>query len=107
MPGTNPVSGRVTGVAPDITDPNTIFIATAGGGVWKTTNGGTNWSPLTNNLNDPNGNPIPMFMARRCGNTRHAGNEVVYAGTGEANNSIDSYYGEGILVSIDGVRRGR
>src|SRR5437660_7593298 len=46
-PGGDPSSGRITGLAADPTDPDTIYIATAGGGVWKTTDGGTQWIPLT------------------------------------------------------------
>src|SRR5947208_3185346 len=36
-----PVSGRITGIAADPTNASIIYIAAAGGGVWKTTNGGT------------------------------------------------------------------
>jgi hypothetical protein len=112
--GSEPVSGRVTGVAADPLDANTLFIAAAGGGVWKTTNGGTSWTPLTDNLTDINGNPIVEFMGAIAETRGGLGNEVVYAGTGEANNSNqviappgfvvsnDSFYGEGILVSLDG-----
>src|SRR5437879_13786108 len=46
-PGGDPSSGRITGLAADPADPNTIYIAAAGGGVWKTADGGTNWTPLT------------------------------------------------------------
>src|SRR5215208_3932482 len=49
IPGGGPVSGRLTGIAADPTDANTIYVASAGGGVWKTTNGGTSWAPLTDN----------------------------------------------------------
>src|SRR5437868_5943742 len=45
------VSGRIVGIAAHPTDSNTIYIAAAGGGVWKTTNAtaGTalTWIPLT------------------------------------------------------------
>ena len=44
------VSGRITGVAADPTDANTIYIAAAGGGVWKTSNNGASWAPLTDAL---------------------------------------------------------
>src|SRR5436190_300188 len=40
------VSGRIVAIAAHPTDANTIYIATAGGGVWKTTNGGSSWTPL-------------------------------------------------------------
>src|SRR5438067_3810637 len=60
-PGSLPVSGRITGIAADPTDANTIYIAAAGGGVWKTTNGGTSWNPLTDGLSF-SGKPLPLFM---------------------------------------------
>lgn len=87
------VSGRVTAIAIDPTDPQTIYIGAAQGGVWKTTNGGVTWAPLSDNeaslaigalVLDPN-NP-----------------QIIYAGTGEGNFSGDSYYGLGILKSTDG-----
>src|ERR1700676_2400033 len=41
------VSGRITAIAAHPTDANTIYVAPAGGGVWKTINGGTTWTSLT------------------------------------------------------------
>ena len=43
-------SGRIAGIAAHPSDANTIYIAAAGGGVWKTTNGGSTWTPLTDNV---------------------------------------------------------
>ena len=40
-------SGRVWGIAVDPRNSNVVYIGTDGGGVWKTTDGGTNWVPLT------------------------------------------------------------
>src|SRR6516164_6731360 len=47
VPGNLPITGRITALAADPTDANTIYIAAAGGGVWKTTNAGQSWTPLT------------------------------------------------------------
>ena len=44
-----PVTGRVTGIAVDPTDANTIYISTAGGGAWKTIDDGKTWHPLFDN----------------------------------------------------------
>ena len=44
--GSGNVAGRTTGVAVDPSDPNVIYIATAGGGAWKTINGGQTWLPI-------------------------------------------------------------
>jgi autotransporter-associated beta strand protein len=43
---TENVSGRVTGIAVNPSDPNVIYLATAGGGAWKTNDGGKSWRPL-------------------------------------------------------------
>jgi hypothetical protein len=39
-------NGLVTAIAPHPTDPNTLYIGTAGGGVWKSEDQGTTWRPL-------------------------------------------------------------
>jgi hypothetical protein len=93
--GTNPASansGRIAAVAAHPTDPDTIYIAAAGGGVWKTTNGGTHWDPLTDTQATLSMSAIAIAPSNPL---------VIYAGTGEANNS-DSNFGRGILKSIDG-----
>src|SRR5438105_6885376 len=90
---TENVSGRNTGIAAHPTDANIIYVAPAGGGVWKTTSGGTNWSPLTD---------IQSTLSMGAVAIARSNPLVVYAGTGEANNSGDSNFGRGILVSTDG-----
>src|SRR6266576_3176372 len=85
-------SGRMTSVAVDPTNAAVIFAGTAGGGVWKSSNAGTTWTALTDSQAtlaigalaiDPSG-------------------QVLYAGTGEANGSVDSQAGQGILKTTDG-----
>jgi FG-GAP-like repeat len=85
-------SGRIAGVAADPVDPKTIYIAAAGGGVWKTTDAGQSWTPLTDNQ-------PTLFMGAIA--VAPSDPNVIYAGTGEANNSGDSFYGYGILVSTN------
>src|SRR5438093_2618539 len=90
---TGNVSGRNTGIAAHPTDANTIYVAPAGGGVWKTTNGGTNWTALTD---------IASTLSMGAVAIARSNPLVIYAGTGEANNSEDSNFGRGILVSTNG-----
>lgn len=45
-----PGLGRVSAIAFHPTDPNTIFLGTPAGGLWKTTDGGASWSTNTDNL---------------------------------------------------------
>src|SRR5437867_3074157 len=44
------VSGRITGIAVDPTSADTAYVAAAGGGIWKTTDGGQHWTPKTDHL---------------------------------------------------------
>lgn len=48
--GWNPGLGRVNSVTQDPADPNTLYICTPAGGLWKSTDAGTNWTVLTDNL---------------------------------------------------------
>jgi photosystem II stability/assembly factor-like uncharacterized protein len=92
MTNNNYISGRTNSIAFHPTNPNIIYIAAAQGGVWKTTNGGINWVPLTDNL--------PTLA---CGDVVIDRNNpnVLYLGTGELNYSGDSQYGNGIYKSTN------
>lgn len=45
--GWSPAAGRVTAIEVDPTDPATLYVGAAVGGVWKSTDGGATWKPLT------------------------------------------------------------
>ncbi len=45
----NPGTGRISAVAVLPSNEQVIYVGSPGGGLWKTTNGGTNWQPLTDN----------------------------------------------------------
>ncbi|HMB69156.1 MAG TPA: T9SS type A sorting domain-containing protein [bacterium] len=45
--GPTDFSGRATALAFDPTDPDVVYTGTAGGGLWKSTDGGDTWDPLT------------------------------------------------------------
>jgi hypothetical protein len=88
-----PLAGRITGVAADPNNPSTIYVTAAGGGVWKTTDGAAHWTPQTDSQTTLSMGAIALDA--------HNPN-IIYAGTGEANNSGDSFYGRGVLKSEDG-----
>lgn len=48
--GGNPGNGRINSITVHPSNPQIIYVATAGGGIWKTTDGGTVWYPLTDTL---------------------------------------------------------
>lgn len=91
------VSGRTTSLV--ITRPCTdlrcvLYLGTAGGGVWKTTNAlaaAPRWVPI--------GSDIP---SNAIGTVYVAPNGDLYVGTGEPNGSADSEAGVGLYKSTDG-----
>src|ERR1700675_4569348 len=99
----NWVSGRATSVLIDPADTtgNTVLLGGAYGGLWKSTNAGSQnsdpalvtWQALI----DDQPTLAVGAIALQPGNSG-----VILVGTGEANSSGDSYYGLGILRSADG-----
>jgi photosystem II stability/assembly factor-like uncharacterized protein len=98
------VSGRVTDIAPHPTNPLIIYVATARGGVWKTTDGGTTWAALSDN---------EVSLQIGAFGISASDPQTLYAGTGEGNvyyyalnsplDSINvSYGGSGILKTTNG-----
>ncbi len=72
----------------------TIFVGTAGGGVFRSTNNGTTWSPVF----DRDGRTTSI------GDIAIAPSDpgIVWVGTGEANNRQSTTWGDGIYRSLDG-----
>jgi hypothetical protein len=87
--GAGLVGGRVTALT---ADGSTLYLGAADGGVWKSTNGGSSWSPLTDDA------PTLSIGALQVNPADHS----LWVGTGEANTSSDSYAGIGVLRSGDG-----
>lgn len=87
------VAGRITALAaaPD----GSLFLGAADGGVWKSTDNGGTWTPLTDNQGTLSVGALLVVPSAGGGYT-------VYAGTGEANTSSDSYAGVGVIRSTDG-----
>ncbi|HKU19778.1 MAG TPA: hypothetical protein VJQ50_02105 [Terriglobales bacterium] len=99
-----PVTGRATSVVVDPGDPtgNTVYLGGAYGGLWKSTNAAASnpaavtWTPLIDQQAT-----LAVGSVAVQPSSSGPGN-VVLVGTGEADFSIDSYYGLGILRSADG-----
>jgi len=111
---TENTSGRITAIATHPTEVNTIYVAAAGGGVWKTTDGGSTWAFLTDDQPLVPADKRTLFMGAIA--LAPSNPNIIYAGTGEANfgpskagNLITNsgefrgniYYGRGILQSVD------
>ena len=79
--------GRVRG------QPDQIYVATATGGVFKSTNGGTSWDPVFDR--------VDAMMSIGAVRVAPSNANVVWVGTGEANNRQSSYWGDGVYKSTD------
>jgi len=86
--------GRVLAVSGVVGDQHTYYFGGTGGGVWKTTDGGLTWRPMTDKVKD---------MAPSIGAIAVAPSDpnVIYAGTGEACIRGDIINGNGVYKSID------
>ena len=86
-------AGRVSAIVVHPAQPNVLFAGGAQGGVWKSTDAGASWTPLTD---------AQCSLAVGSITIDPVNPSIIYVGTGEQNNSADSYYGCGILRSTDG-----
>ncbi|HET9425503.1 MAG TPA: hypothetical protein VFO55_09040 [Gemmatimonadaceae bacterium] len=86
-------AGRLNSIAIHPGNPDVIYVGGAQGGVWKTTNGGVTWAPLTDSQ---------CSLAMGSVALDPVNPEIVYVATGEQNFSGDSYYGCGVLKSVNG-----
>jgi photosystem II stability/assembly factor-like uncharacterized protein len=86
-------SGRVSFVLPHPTDTGIVYIASAGGGVWKTTDGGNTWIPLTDNLPTLSSGALAFNPLNP---------NVIWYGTGEQHYCAVCFPGDGLFKSTDG-----
>ncbi len=87
------ISSRIVSGTYNPLDPDVIYIGPAYGGVWKSTDAGVNWVPLTDNQASMSMGAIVLDPDNP---------QIIYAGTGEATYSGASYSGLGLLKSTDG-----
>ena len=87
------MSGRVTCIDVVLDHPDHIYVGTASGGVWESTNGGINWKPI---FDDQDLQAIGSIAINQ-----QNPNEI-WVGTGEGNPRNSMNTGRGIYRSIDG-----
>ena len=74
-------------------DPSTIYVGTATGGMWKTTDDGLTWTTLFDEQ------PVASIGSIAI---RQASPDVVWVGTGEGNPRNSASVGNGVFRSLDG-----
>jgi photosystem II stability/assembly factor-like uncharacterized protein len=86
-------SGRVVDIAVDPSDRSRFYVAAASGGVWRTTNAGTTWTPIFDNEGSYSIGVVVVDQKNPL---------TVWVGTGENNSQRSVSYGDGVYRSDDG-----
>jgi photosystem II stability/assembly factor-like uncharacterized protein len=90
IPNWGLTSGRINAIAVSPSNPQLILLGAATGGIWRSTDGGANFSPVTDNQVDLSIGSIAFAPSD---------NSIVYAGLGDKDSN---YFGSGVLKSTDG-----
>jgi len=81
------VSGRSVAIAIHPANPDVVYVGTAQGGVYRSTNGGLNWTPLFDSAQSLAIGALALAPSNP---------EILYVGTGEPSGSADSFFGVGL-----------
>jgi photosystem II stability/assembly factor-like uncharacterized protein len=87
------MGGRVVDLAVVEGRPAILYVATASGGLWKTTNNGTTWAPVFDREATVSLGAVAVAPSNP---------DVVWVGTGEANPRNSVAWGNGVYKSTDG-----
>ena len=85
--------GRISSIDALNTDYRTVLIGSASGGVFKSTNGGITWTPIFERYGSQSIGAVALFQGDP---------DIIWVGTGEANNRNSVGWGDGIYKSTDG-----
>jgi photosystem II stability/assembly factor-like uncharacterized protein len=91
--GPSNIGGRMTDLAVDPKQPDTVYVAASGGGIWKSTDAGQTFTPVW-----------PSTNTQTIGALALGSDGTLWAGTGEANPSGGglTFFGNGVYKSTDG-----
>lgn len=91
MIGPATMSGRITSIDVDLSNPRVIYVGSAGGGIWKSQDGGVTFSPI-----------FAKYTMSIGDLTIHQKDpKIIWVGTGECNVRNTVSIGDGIYVSHD------
>jgi len=87
------MGGRIDDVAVVEGNTSIIYLGTATGGLWKTTNNGTTWAPIFDDVGSTSIGDVAIAPSDP---------NIIWIGTGESNNRQSSSWGDGVYRSLDG-----
>lgn len=85
--------GRISALDALDTDWRVVLVGSASGGVFKSSNAGQTWTPIFDDYGSASIGDVAFFQGDR---------DIIWVGTGEANNRNSSGWGDGIYKSVDG-----
>lgn len=86
------MSGRIADIAVDQSDPSTWYVAVGSGGVWKTVNNGTTWTPIFDGQAVYSTGDVTISPSNP---------NIIWVGTGENNGGRHISFGDGVYKSYD------
>jgi photosystem II stability/assembly factor-like uncharacterized protein len=86
------MAGRIDDIEVAPNDPYTIYVGYATGGIWKSTNNGTTWTPIFDTYSTHSIGDIAIAPSNA---------NIIYVGSGEPNNRQSSSFGDGVYKSTD------
>jgi photosystem II stability/assembly factor-like uncharacterized protein len=87
------MGGRIVDIEAVESDFSRVLVGTASGGVWKSDNAGTSWEPIFDGYEVVSVGDLAIFQPDP---------DIIWVGTGEANNRNSVSWGGGVYKSIDG-----
>ena len=87
------MSGRIADIEVDQKNPSTWYTAVGSGGIWKTVNAGTTWTPIFDDQSVYSTGDVTIDPSN---------SDIIWVGTGENNGGRHISFGDGIYKSMDG-----
>lgn len=87
------MSGRISDIAVDQNNPSIWYTAVSSGGIWKTVNAGTTWTPIFDKQAVYSTGDVTIDPSN---------SDIIWVGTGENNGGRHISFGDGVYKSLDG-----
>jgi len=87
------MGGRISDIQALDNDYRYVVVASASGGVWKSTNAGTSWQPIFDDYSSASIGAVALFQKDPS---------IIWVGTGESNVRNSVAWGDGVYKSMDG-----
>lgn len=85
--------GRILDIEAHPSQPNTFYVGSASGGIFKTVNNGTTWTPIFDDQTTCAVGDIAIAPSNP---------DILYVGTGENTSTRSAHFGDGVYKSLDG-----